>query len=427
MNMKSLKFNLPTEVKEVALAVSGGADSMFMTMKTLPFLHKHGVKTHILIVNHELRKNSKSEALWIKKYIEHVLDKQNGNGLKVEILKAKFEEKPSSNIQEIARNARYNALFHYCKQHKIDHLFLAHNLDDQAETIFLRIERGSGLDGICGIAPITVREGINIHRPILEIDRDIIESELKQNNWEWVEDPSNLNSKYRRVKVRNFLRSYDEHTQLIKRFGLLSQNMMRVRDFIEKHVVLEFSKCARINTLCYIEIELNYFLKLHEEIKLRILTDSLNYVNWGYLKQRLKNLSALLQKIEGVSRETSESVFKSATLGGCEIIVKNQKLYMFRELERVEYTQNGALKPEKFDKKFQILPQCYKEAYVVKPLGFEGYCWLKRKIDLPKLVNNKIYQVLPAVYNKQGAIVAVYELYGNWEKYITPLSITLFR
>lgn len=418
-------------LKKLAFAVSGGADSMYMTMKMLPQCINQGVSAAVLVVDHGLRAESTNEALWVKQYLESKFLSSSSKLFKVEILNLKFHKKPSANIQEIARNMRYDALIGYCNSNNIKHLFLAHNLDDQAETIFMRIARGSGIDGACGISDVVQRDGVYVHRPILCTPRKIIENELSLQGWKWVEDPSNQDDRYQRVKVRKLLRSYDNYPQLIERFNLFAQNVRRAQSFIDQAMQNEFTKCVRIDPLEYVQVDLARFTVLHQELQFRILTKIINYINCTPLKQRLNSLSELVDKICNVSRETSEnpksaSNFSGATLGGCEFMIKHNILYVFRELNKVKSqvpNLNARDGFEYFGNRFRILQSDASVKHKVGCLGFKGYCWLKNRIPLPKLVNSRIFQGLPAVFDVESSeIIAVYMLYGNWEKYFARIK-----
>lgn len=435
--MKSVKNDLPETLEKVAFAVSGGADSMFMCISLIPEMKARGTEVEVLIVDHGLRIGSYEEAVWVKQYLQNKF-----NYIKVEILNADINKNSTSNIQAIARKARYKALLSYCKKKGICDLFIAHNLDDQAETIFMRIERGSGLDGVCGMKKLVIWDDVRIHRPILNVARSSIEVALSDAGWKWVDDPSNMDEKYSRVRVRKFLRIYPEYAMLIKRFGLLAENLQRTYDFVTQDVSRETSKCIRFDKLGFVEIDLNYFNKLHEELRLRIITNAINYVSFGYLKQRLESTLALLESIKfdkrivvdgrfENSREAlseSHAKFEAATLGGCEIVKKKGVLYIFKELKRKFGKEKDYFtsidKEESFDGRFKVLSKCKERGYVVKHLGFEGYKWLRNKVNLPKVVSNKIYQSLPVVYDcDEAKPIAVYGLYGDWELYIEPLFL----
>ena len=96
-------------------------------------------------------------------------------------------------------------LFRYCKNNQINDLFVAHTYDDQAETILLRILRGSGIDGISGMSFCSVINNINIVRPLLIFKKEAVIQFLSQKNLIFFQDKSNQDMKFDRVRVRYFI------------------------------------------------------------------------------------------------------------------------------------------------------------------------------------------------------------------------------
>src|SRR5262249_57707902 len=93
----------------------------------------------------------------------------------------RWEPRPAAmrgGMQAAARAARYDLLADWCRRHGVLHLALAHQQDDQAETLLLRLARGSGLDGLAGMAPITERAGLRLIRPMLATPRVRLQATL---------------------------------------------------------------------------------------------------------------------------------------------------------------------------------------------------------------------------------------------------------
>ena len=251
--------DLPQATTKIAVAVSGGADSMCMAL----LLSKFYKKLTALIVDHGLRSESAKEAKLVKSRLIKL-------GIEAVILKWDGL-KPKSNIHEHARKARYELLTEYCKENKIKNLFLAHTKNDQAETVMLRIYRGSGIDGISAMREKTLKNGVIILRPLLDVTRTQIEEYLQSKKIKWVNDPSNYNTKYERVKVRRLINSLDDKELWIDRLNLLANNAQRSSGFIKETVKKEFSKIIRLDKLGYVEVLHAKFFYLHEEIALKIL------------------------------------------------------------------------------------------------------------------------------------------------------------
>ena len=162
------EFSSSLIVKEdLAVAVSGGPDSLALAYLTKCYSLKNKIKVKYYIVNHMLRKEASLEANIVKKVLKKI-DIQctilNWNG-----------KKPSKNIQAIARDKRYSLLANECKKNNIKYLLLGHHLNDLFENFLIRIVRGSGLNGLISFSKSTKYRGqdLNIIRPLLNLKKKI--------------------------------------------------------------------------------------------------------------------------------------------------------------------------------------------------------------------------------------------------------------
>ena len=114
-------------------------------------------------------------------------------------------EKPKTGIEEMAREARYALLQDWCENNDVRVLAIAHHAKDQAETFFLRLQRGSGLFGLSGMQAVSQRGNLKIIRPLLHTEPEKLKDYLRGKNLGWVEDPSNQCEDFLRVKIRKRL------------------------------------------------------------------------------------------------------------------------------------------------------------------------------------------------------------------------------
>ena len=181
--------------KSYTVAVSGGPDSLALAALTKAYSYTKKTKFRYVLVNHNIRRNSKTEAKQVK-----TLLKKNNINLNVILNK----EKITKNIQSSARKVRYKILSNYCRKHKINTLLTAHNLEDQVETFFIRLSRGSGLKGLAAMSLLSqIDTKINLYRPLLNTKKKFL---IKISNivfGKFFKDPSNKNLKFLRTKVRN--------------------------------------------------------------------------------------------------------------------------------------------------------------------------------------------------------------------------------
>ena len=182
----------------VAVAVSGGADSMALMMLIQEWSVLVGAKVFCLTVNHNLRIEAESEA----RYVHGVAKSVN---LEHHILSCNIPR--GMNLQSKARDARINVLTKWCHDNEVKHLFLAHNLNDLVETFFMRLFRGSGLRGLASIDALNIINNIRVIRPLLNFQRSELEEFLRARDIVWIEDPSNRNDVFMRSRMRKMLSS----------------------------------------------------------------------------------------------------------------------------------------------------------------------------------------------------------------------------
>lgn len=209
-----LRSALPTSGGGCLLAVSGGPDSMaMMQLAALAAERLSGTAFHVATVDHGLRAESPAEAALVADIAESL-------GLSHRVLAWKGE-KPHSGVQEAARKARYALLEDYaiaCDAHTI---MTAHTRDDQAETILMRLARGSGIDGLAGMRRIKPLGRVLLARPFLDIPKSRLVATCAHAGWPYVRDPSNHDERYARVRMRTLL-------TLLEAEGLTPQRLTRL-------------------------------------------------------------------------------------------------------------------------------------------------------------------------------------------------------
>ncbi|HEX6102108.1 MAG TPA: tRNA lysidine(34) synthetase TilS [Alphaproteobacteria bacterium] len=183
----------------LAAAVSGGADSLALAFLADAWTRDRGGSLLCLIVDHGLRAESGAEA-------EQVRGALVARGLEARILRSPAASGARGSIQERARRLRYTLLIEHCREARIAHLLLAHHRDDQAETVLMRLVRGSGLRGLAGMAPASLAPASGGHvrllRPLLASPKARLRATLEALRQAWVEDPSNRDARHERVRWR---------------------------------------------------------------------------------------------------------------------------------------------------------------------------------------------------------------------------------
>ena len=179
----------------IAVGVSGGADSLALLLMMQQLCGKHVVA---LTVDHGLRAEAAAEA-------QHVADICAARTITHHVLHW-TGDKPVSNIQAHARTARYGLMRDWCAAHGIGWLATAHHADDQAETLWMRLQRGTGLAGLAGARLVRpLGKGVRLVRPLLGVRRAALAQLVAEAGLRPVEDPSNSDTRYTRVQARQQL------------------------------------------------------------------------------------------------------------------------------------------------------------------------------------------------------------------------------
>ena len=212
----------------VALAVSGGADSVALMLLVRAWLDARsgGPQITVLTVDHRLRDAAASEAEWVKKEARAL-------GFQHETL-VWSGQKPRSDLQAEARRARYGLMTVYCRAASIPAIATAHNRNDQAETFIMRLARGSGLDGLSAMEEMSRRYGIDILRPLLTVSRRQIEAFLLARGQQWLDDPSNEDERYERVRIRRKLKAARSLGLSSAKLALSARRLRRARDALDQ-------------------------------------------------------------------------------------------------------------------------------------------------------------------------------------------------
>ena len=190
MNEKFLDFAQKYSGKRLAVAVSGGVDSVCL----LHWAVKSGLNVTALHVNHGLRDAADTET-------QYVVDLCK----KLQIPYQVFywtDDKPATGLEAAARDARYKFMTDWCLENNIDALMIAHQADDQIETFLMNLSRGSGVSGLSAMQPESYRNGVKIVRPLLGIFHSELIKYCDENNIKYFDDEMNEDESYTRVKIR---------------------------------------------------------------------------------------------------------------------------------------------------------------------------------------------------------------------------------
>jgi tRNA(Ile)-lysidine synthase len=184
----------------LGVAVSGGPDSLALLL--LAAVARRG-KVEAATVDHKLRAESSTEGGFVASVCARL-------SVKHASLQIDWPEKPSSNVQAIARDARYFVLAEWARLNGLSAIATAHHADDQGETVLMRLARGAGVGGLGGIRPVRrLTDKVMLVRPLLTWRRIELQSIVDKAELTAVDDPSNSSSRFDRTAARALLASTD--------------------------------------------------------------------------------------------------------------------------------------------------------------------------------------------------------------------------
>ena len=348
----------------IAVGVSGGADSLALCLLADNWGRQNGVKITALTVDHGIRKEAKTEAAQVKLWLEN-----RGiphNTLVIEQLP------PHHGIQAFARKWRFHLLGNWCRNNSVDGVMLAHTIEDQAETVYMRILADSGPEGLSGMRNGTRVAGLTIIRPLLTITKGRLIETCRRFGQNWVVDPSNQDLKYTRVMLRQLKPGIEKVGLEGNKVVRLASAMRKLRNifdqtslnFMKKNGGILGTGIAWINASSIDETPIKFL-----ELLLGRLLISIGGTPWPSKKEKLNRLICVLraQKVT------------TATLGGCVIEKTNSgTIWIYREIPR-KFPSTVIMPGTKlrWDNRFEVI-QTSKKKLIMEPLGETGWKKLKR-------------------------------------------------
>lgn len=308
----------------IAVGVSGGPDSMallHMLCQNAPT----STQIHALIVNHDLRPDSEAEAKNVYNTIKE------WNNVIPYILKWEGE-KPETGKLEAARNARFSLLQNYCGAHNIPTLYLAHHMDDQAETFLFRLAKGSGLDGLTGMAEEKkLTPDLTLIRPLLNSTKEEILGYCEEHKIPFVKDPTNENTSYMRPRLRESREILEREGLTNQRLATTAKRLLRVRTALEQmtdKIWSDIHTYEENTPRPLLTLNLDVLSTYPDEIRIRILQKSIDFLLPD------KPYPPRLEKVERLSDMLfQEPDFTQRTLSGLIFKRKKEKNVVFLHIQ----------------------------------------------------------------------------------------------
>jgi tRNA(Ile)-lysidine synthase len=306
-------FDALKNERHVAVAVSGGSDSMALLHLSYAWACERGIALTALCFDHGLRAASAEEATLVEARCIAL-------GIACKLLKW-VEDKPSTGVQAAARRARYDAMTRHCKTIGASALLTGHTQNDQAETVVMRRERTESDLSLAAIWPETAWQDVRVVRPLIDIPRDVLRDFLRVRNISWIDDPSNEDRRFERVRVRQALA--EQEVSYLS--GVAKDAQSRVTD--AQASIENWARDLTRDFLGVVRFEAASFLALDRLGQALALRRAFVFFGAGEKVERAE--------LEGIAGWVADGSTGRRTLGGVMFRRRLGRVEMIREVARI--------------------------------------------------------------------------------------------
>lgn len=390
--------------EHIGAAVSGGSDSLALLLGLKAAFCNRGVKISVATANHGLRSDAAAEADAVAQFASEL-------GFEHSVLTWDHVRR-IGNLQGQARDARFNLLSHWAQQRKIPIVALGHTADDQAETVLMRMRREAGVNGLAGIPERRTVGGVEFRRPLLSLRRQELREVLRAEGIGWIDDPSNENDQFERVRTRKALAVLESIGVSPTVFASVAENLTQARKALEWYSFLAAREVLDVHFGAVV-ISRRAFRVLPVEIAHRLLAASIQWLTGGeYVPRRRAMVDAReVVKLGG-----------GHTVAGCRILIKDEQAWLFRKLNALRNCAVPLGQP--WDARWLVYGGVA-DNYQVRALADEGLreCPNWRDLGCPR----EVLQATPAIWNEDELIAAPVAGFGNgWNAALTRSEEALY-
>ena len=335
-------------------------------------------------MDHKLRCESAKEA-------ELVANHCSGLGINHEVVEWKHEGNISGNLSDLARSARYELIDEWRKE--LNFVLVGHTQNDQIETFFMNLKRGSGIEGLKGM-PLSFKrpEGYYILRPLIHSSRESLQQFLKEKNISWVSDPSNLNEDFERISQRKAWEILKSKGFSESRIELSVAHMRRAHDALKQMLPIHFKQIGK-QELTDLLWDYNAFIVLPEEFKLRFISSAVMWNGNLHYRPRFK---AVLDVLKNIMEK------KTTVLGGAIFYHHAGKIRMTTEFKSLnDHTVNCAL--GSVWRNIWEVKRAIKNGHI-GPIGISGNKQLSKQQRSSMPYRSRIIQ--PGIFLKEKLLLA---------------------
>jgi tRNA(Ile)-lysidine synthase len=337
---------------KVGLAVSGGGDSMALLHLARAWAAENNCELFVATVNHGLRSEAHAETEMVQRACKRM-------GIKCTTLTWSGWDK-AGNLQDAARRARIDLINAWAQNIGLNAVATGHTADDQAETFLLRLARGSGVDGLSGMATLRERDGMIWFRPLLTFRRAELRRFLKSKRVKWVDDPSNDDDSYDRIKMRKAQSALDALGLTIDRLVETTTRMSTARRALERITKSHAHEVTTPTRFGTVKIDIEAFNQLPLELRYRLFAHALKWVSGSIYRPRF---DALLESAAKLSNAQDH------TLLGCHVLTDGKTGEVCREVAKIKPANNFKAP---FDGRWSLATSQETNGLSIAALGEEG-------------------------------------------------------
>lgn len=383
----------PSPPRRLGVAVSGGGDSVALLHLLAEWSAESGTALRAVTVDHGLRPEAATEA-------EDVARTCAALAIGHDVLRWTGWD-GRGNLPDQARRARYRLMSDWARAWDIGDVALGHTADDQAETFLMRLARGSGVDGLAAMLPVRAKDGVRWHRPLLAARREELRDWLRQREIVWVEDPTNDDPTYDRVRVRQALAVLAPLGIGVEGMFATAERLRQASDAL-RHAARDLARVAVKGEGGGLVIDRARLEAAPADLRDRLLAQALIWVSGADYRPRYQSLSQIRAGI---------AAGKPTTLMGCLILPRKAEVRVIREPAAAEAAGEVAV-GQVWDGRWRVaVPSGSVEELTVRALGEAGLrqCpdWRAGGLPRPTVLSS------PAVW--QGARLIAAPLAGKAE------------
>ena len=406
--------------RRCALAVSGGSDSSALMVLIAEWMAQGTEQAGrsldaciVLTVDHRLRPESSAE-------VQAVARQASALGLGHATLVWEGD-KPMTGLQAAARAARYRLMADYARAHDIGLILTAHTEEDQAETLLMRLARGSGLDGLGAMAPrapLQDGESLRIARPLLDVPKARLQASLRRRGIGWIEDPSNASPVFERVRLRAARATLDGLGLTPGMLSLSARRLRQARAALDRWVADVLDPAAgvvEVHACGFLGIDRSRLCPLPDEIVARVLTRAIAVAGGAGEPVPLAGVEAILADLTCRQPGTQPAAW---TLARARVAATPERLLIEREPGR-DALPVLLLAPGEaaiWDGRFRVAAGWAAGGIdgpvEVRALGVDGLRELRTRIDVPARLPVASLRAVPSFW-RGDQLLAVPPL-GLW-------------